>query len=131
MCHTVTQNSLVPVDDQPAWLSTDLMDLSKDCWPLWPPGAFHGPPRGFPGPSMKDTQAQDDGNREGEWPAEGDTKFPVFEAVPSKSGRGRRRRTGGQREERGKYGEEGDLCKPGRRRRREGRGSGEEFKRKQ
>ena len=82
---------------------------------------------------MKDTQAQDDGNREGEWPAEGDTKFPVFEAVPSKSGRGRgrRRRTGGQREERWKYGEEGDLCKPGRRRRREGRGSGEEFKRKQ
>ena len=80
---------------------------------------------------MKDTQAQDDSNRAGERPAEGDTRFPVFEAVPSKSGRGRRRRTGGQREERGKYGEEGDLCKPGRRRRREGWGSGEEFKRKQ
>ena len=43
---------------------------------------------------MKDTPAQDDGNREGEWPAEGDTRFPVFEAVPSKSGRGRRRRGG-------------------------------------
>ena len=50
---------------------------------------------------MKDTQAQDDSNREGEWPAEGDTRFPVFEAVPSKSGRGRRRRGGGLGAERG------------------------------
>ena len=46
---------------------------------------------------MKDTPAQDDGNREGEWPAEGDTRFPVFEAVPTKSGKGRRRRGGGLR----------------------------------
>ena len=59
---------------------------------------------------MKDTQAQDDGNREGEWPAEGDTRFPVFEAVPSKSGRGRRRRGGLRGRERGVGGEREREC---------------------
>ena len=50
---------------------------------------------------MKENQPQEGGDssqeRKGDWPVEGESQFPVFEAVPSKSGRGRRRRGGGLR----------------------------------
>ena len=44
---------------------------------------------------MKENQPQEGEEGEGGWPVEGDSRFPVFDAVPSQSRRGNRRRRGG------------------------------------